>query len=120
MKNQEIPEKYKIYKGRIFLLRKKNLIPTTINKIIGREKPFLHKTKEIFGEAVFIYDETNTKIQVSTLNGIFVWIPKNCLLKEIEMNSNTIKINDLITDIINTKLSDEKKAVITQLLRNLI
>lgn len=113
-------DKYKAYKGRIFLLRNRKQIPGTYQKIIGRQKIVLFNTKENFGEAVFIYDETNTRVQVATLKNKYVWIPKNCLLQELEVNEQENKIIDLIDDIINSNINNKKKAVITQLLRNLI
>jgi len=77
-------EKYKIYKGRIFILRKKKLIPGTNSEISGRDKVIFFERTKTFGEAVFVYDETNSKVKVTTINGKHIWIPKNCLLIELE------------------------------------
>lgn len=116
----EIPKKFKIYTGRIFLLRNKKYIPCTLSKVIGRERMLYLSNKE-FGEGVFVYDETNSRVQIIKNDGKLVWIPKNCLLKELETDSFELKnnINELIQDLLKTNLSDDKKNQITSLLRSI-
>ena len=116
-----IPKKYKIYVGRIFILRKHKLIPASTEKKYG--KRFLYDATQTFGEAVYILDETNSKVQVTTASGsLLLWIPKYFLHKEItnqHMNNiNSItKINELSNELISSNVSKDNKMFIMQILK---
>ena len=114
--------KFKPFVGRVFFLRKNKNIFVSTEKKHGVQT--LQNTTETFGEAVYVYDETNTRVQVTNLSGRFLWIPKYNLGKECD-NPNTInkdEISRLVTDLLSDKedcLTKEKKAAIAQLLRRL-
>jgi len=115
-----IPAKYKSYLGRIFILRKHKLIPASTEKKFG--KRFLYEAAKTFGEAVYILDETNSKVQVTTLSGTILWIPKYYLHKEIEQQNlndsfSKNKINELSSELLASNLSDENKMSIIQILK---
>ena len=117
-----IPAKYKSYLGRIFILRKHKLIPASTEKKFG--KRILYEAAEIFGEVVYILDETNSKVQVTTPSGKMLWIPKYYLYKEVEsqnLNDSLSKniINELSSDLLASNMSDENKISITQILKSI-
>lgn len=115
-----IPAKYKIYVGRIFILRKCEKISASIDKKQGK-RLFYDKSKT-FGESVFIFDETNSKVKVSTLTGTFLWMPKYFLHKEIctqNTNNQITKdiINKLVIELLSCNLPEENKLKIIQILK---
>lgn len=115
-----IPAKYKIYIGRIFILRKHKIIPASIEKKFGNR--IFYESRKTFGEAVCILDETNSKAQVTTLSGTVLWIPKYYLHKEIttqNLNDSITsgQINELSSEILSCDLSDNNKMKLLQILR---
>jgi hypothetical protein len=121
MTSYNIPTKYKAYLGRIFILRKHKVIQVSLDKKAG--KRFACESIKTFGKAVYVFDESNSKVQVTTLSGATLWISKYYLLKEVEttnLNDSKNKINELCSELIKCNLSDNSKMTITQILKNLL
>lgn len=77
---------FKPYIGRIFSLKKTKVIPASEDKFARTRKHY--KNVETFGEACLIVDETNTRVQVTTISeGRLLWIGKFFLSKEIVHDS---------------------------------
>lgn len=115
-----IPAKYKAYIGRIFILRKHKIIPASIEKKFGNR--IFYETRKTFGEAVYILDETNSKVQVTTLSGTVLWIPKYYLHKEITTQNlnNSItsdQVNELSSEVLSCNMTDDHKMKLVQILR---
>ncbi len=83
--NRKLKEKFKSHIGRTFILRKNDLV-STYSVENGFPKKYV-KRQEEFGEAVFVLDETNTRVCVTNLLGMAVWIPKFYLHKELSAES---------------------------------
>lgn len=93
---------FKPYIGRIFSLKKTKIIPASEDKFAKTRKHY--KNVETFGEVCLVVDETNTRVQVTTITeGKMLWIGKFFLAKEI-VNDST-KNFDHADDIAN-KLVD--------------
>lgn len=116
--SNNIPVKYKIYIGRIFILRKCKKIPASIDKKQGKRS--FYERKNTFGESVFIFDETISKVKVSTLTGTLLWIPKYFLHKEIGTQNNKITkdtINELVYKLLANSVQEQDKATVIQILK---
>lgn len=120
MTPNDIPNNLKCYVGRIFSLRDINKIAVTTEKTAGIDKIKNVNTKETFGLAVFVYDETHSKVKVTSLNKKFYWINKASLHKELSGKHVEVDVASYIEDIAGCDLDENKKAAITQLLRGLI
>ena len=106
--------------GRIFILRKHKIIPASIEKKFGNR--IFYETRKTFGEVVYILDETNSKVQVTTLSGTVLWIPKYYLHKEITTQNlnNSItsdQVNELSSEVLSCNMSDDNKMKLVQILR---
>lgn len=93
---------YKPYIGRIFYLKKTKIIPASEDKFARTRKHY--KNSETFGEICLVVDETNTRVQVTTISeGKLLWIGKFFLAKEVVYEHT--KKHDYIEKIAN-KLVD--------------
>lgn len=109
---------YKPYIGRIFCLKKTKLIPASEDKFARTRKHY--KNVETFGEACLIVDETNTRVQVTTISeGKMLWIGKFFLSREVA--HDLVKNQDHMDNIAN-KLVDfsTKETYNVQELRQLL
>ncbi len=94
--NRNLKSNLKSFVGRIFSLRKVNLIPTYKDSK-GTHNGYQIPQEDI-GEAVMVLDETNTKVCIVRSSGGTIWIPKYYLLKEIK--SEMFRKCDSITETI--------------------
>jgi len=81
--NRKLKAKFKPHVSRTFILRKHEMLPIySIGRAAhGETMKYIRRTDEL-GDAVFILDETNTRVCVTNLFGSAVWIPKYYLHKE--------------------------------------
>lgn len=99
--------KYKPYIGRIFYLKKNKIIPGSEDKFARTRKHY--KNFETFGEACLIVDETNTRVQVTTIiEGKMLWIAKFFLAKEIfnVSNKNHDEANQIANKLIEFSIKE--------------
>ena len=66
--------------GRVFTLRQHKNFPCYY-----KNKERIQIDPKEIGEAVLVFDETNTRVKISLANGSFVWVPKFYLHKEISL-----------------------------------
>ncbi|MFA6049990.1 MAG: hypothetical protein WC761_02230 [Candidatus Paceibacterota bacterium] len=96
--NRKLQPKFKAHVGRTFSLRKvKCLLTFTSATISTGDDHLVDRVKEI-GEAVFVLDESNTRVCVISSTGQAIWIQKYHLHKEVISGVN--KIEDTLTEII--------------------
>jgi len=108
--NCDLPPQYKIYTGRTFILRKHKTIPASLDKKAKTRK--YYNTREVFGEACLVMDETNSRVKITTLIGRTLWISKFYLHKEIVANlfENYDYISKLAHELVNGKSENIKEA----------
>lgn len=92
----------KSFVGRIFALRKREKITGSLSHKDGGATSY---KRELFDDAVFVLDETNTKVRVFKKDGFTLWIPKYYLLKEItnEKETKLVEVLDTLR-VLATKL----------------
>lgn len=97
--NRTLKNKFKAHVGRTFSLRKvKNLSGFSVGKAAHAEKErWLCRSTDL-GDAVFVLDETNTRVCVISATGQSVWIQKYYLHKEIV--GETFALQDCLTEAI--------------------
>lgn len=96
----------KSYVGRVFALRKRAKISGSLSHKDGASSSH---SRDDFGEAVFVLDETNAKVRVIKKDGTPLWIPKHYLLKEITSDKE-IKLVEVL---------DTLRVLVTKLQGNL-
>lgn len=114
----DIPSEYKVYTGRLFTLRKHNTMYATTTKKVGCPSRTSYTKADTFGDVVFVLDETNSKVLVSSLLKTPMWIAKYYLYKEAEPLAEIHVLNQLISDLLDdTKelTKDDKKIIATHL-----
>lgn len=109
--NSEILPKYKSYVGRTFLLRKHAEIPASDDKKAKNRRTY--QRSEIFGDACLVVDESNTRVQITTLAAGLLWISKFYLHKEllgqkfqehdhvVDLTDKLLKLKDVFDDLHN-------------------
>ncbi len=121
----DIPAEYKIYTGRLFSLRKCKDIHAAKTKLngCGTRKHYDRESTCTFGDAVFILDESNAKVCVTTLLGQPLWIAKYFLHKELNNSKDKQKRKNqlialLVDDNEQQQLTKEIRLEIAYILRN--
>jgi len=109
--NSEILPKYKSYVGRTFLLRKHADIPASDNKKAKNRRTY--ERSKVFGDACLVVDETNTRVQITTLSAGLLWISKFYLHKElvgqkfrdvdhvVDLSDKLLSLKDVFDDLHN-------------------
>ena len=115
----DIPPEYKVYIGRLFILRKCEKISASRTKKFGCESRTDYLTKETFGDAVMILDETNSKVLVTTLLTTPLWVAKYYLYREVQAPDDSEKVNILVDMLVDNgvQLSNKVRLEIAKYLR---
>ena len=99
--NSEILPRYKSYVGRTFMLRQHKDIYASVDREAKSRRKV--STDKVFGEACLVFDESNTRVKVTTLDGKFLWISKFYLHKEL--TNGQFQNHDYVVDL-SAKLLD--------------
>lgn len=113
--NRKLKSHHKSFVGRTFTLRKVNMLPIYSDhksSAIG-----LSLAREELGEAVFVLDESNTRVCITKATGGMCWIPKYYLLKEIKsyVYRKYDTITDIIVDLVSMKDAFENETYVKKL-----
>lgn len=101
MKNSKLSATFKPYVGKVFQLRNRK---TIVGSYYGFKdgSPRVELNRNEFGEAVFIVDESNTRVCCFNKNKQLIWIPKLYLLKEIISEKEVVKsVNEILNKMIH-------------------
>lgn len=110
--------KFKPHVGRMFKLRKVEEIEVFEAGMPawGNGQRTLNRKKDL-GEVVMVFDETNTRVSISTVDGVIVWISKFYLGLEIANPARSQ--SDTIESVVKELMGLSEKALGPERIENL-